>query len=516
MTATDRPSTERTGAPDERVSGVSTFAAAQLDERLPAELLQERRQTAEATGASVRGQIATLVDDTSFVEVGTFTHAADGAADSTGDGRVGGTATIDGRPVVIAADNPDVLAGTSGQVGNERLERLLTLALTKGHPFVHLANGGAIRTAEAGGAEGLAELGAFTAFTTRIHRVPMASAILGDTSEASAFIAATSDFTVQVRDAQLSLAPGLAEPGDAARVGLVDAVVDTPTEALAAVRSFLSFMPSNAWSPAPRGPERPAVHQLDPEMVEMVPRSRTRAYDMRRVLTRLVDPAPGQADDSPGELLELRPTIGRGLVTGLARIDGWPVGIFASNPMFQAGAMDPAACEKGVRLLTLCDSYQIPAVFLQDVVGFLVGRQVEHGRMLFRAVRFLNALYDSSCPTLTVLVRKAFGLAYETMNGRKYHTDGLYAWAGAEIGFMDPEIGVNVLYGDRKTLEEKRAMVAELREGTSPFDAAGVMNIDEVIDPAATRQILARDLARLATRRVPPPEERTLRLWPAC
>ena len=106
------------------------------------------------------------------------------------------------------------------------------------------------------------------------------------------------------------------------------------------------------------------------------------------------------------------------------------------------------------------------------------------GRLLFRAVRFLNALYASSCPTLTVLVRKAFGLAYETLNGRKYHTDGLYAWAGAEIGFMDPEIGVNVLYGDRKTDDEKRAMVAELREGTSPFDAAGVMNIDEVIDPA--------------------------------
>src|SRR3954451_4064647 len=117
---------------------------------------------------------------------------------------------------------------------------------------------------------------------------------------------------------------------------------------------------------------------------------------------------------------------------------------------------------------------------------------------------------------LTVLVRKSFGLAYEALNGRKYHTDGLYAWAGAEIGFMDPEISVNVLYGDRKSVEEKRAMVADLREGTSPFDAAGVMNIDEVIDPASTRLVLARDLANLANRRVPPPEERNLRAWPAC
>ncbi len=464
----------------------------------------------------MRAHVDALVDSGSFVEVGTFTHAVDGAPGTTGDGRVGGLATIDGRPVVVAADNSEVLDGSFGEVGNERLERLLNLAITKGHPFVHLADGGAIRAAESGGAEGLAEFGSFTAFTTRLHRVPMASAILGDTTEASAFLAATGDFTVLVRDRRLSLAAETHEPGDPARSGLVDTVVETADEAPVAVRRFLSFLPANAWSPPPRAEPRSSAHTLDHEMVEMVPRSRTRAYDMRRVLTRLVDPPPGAPDDAPGEVFELRPTIGRGLVTGLARIDGWPVGIFASNPMFQAGAMDPAACEKGVRLLTLCDSFQIPAVFLQDVAGFLVGRQVEHGRMLFRAVRFLNALYASSCPTLTVLVRKAFGLAYETMNGRKYHTDGLYAWAGAEIGFMDPEIGVNVLYGDRKTPEEKRAMVADLREGTSPFDAAGVMNIDEVIDPAATRLILARDLANLATRRVPPPEDRALRSWPAC
>jgi acetyl-CoA carboxylase carboxyltransferase component len=495
---------------------VSTFAAAQLAARDPAEVLHERSEVVAAAGVSVRAHVAALLDPGSFVEIGTFTHAVDGSPGTTGDARVGGTGTIDGRPVVVAADNRAVLDGSFGEVGNERLERLLNLAITKGHPFVQLADGGGIRASETGGAEGLAEFGSFGAFTTRLRKVPMASAILGDTTEAAAFLAATGDFTVLVRDRRLSLAAETNEPGDPARSGLVDMVVDSADEALVAVRRFLSFLPANAWSPPPRAEPRPSAKELDHQMVEMVPRSRTRAYDMRRVLTRLVDPAPGAPDDAPGELFELRPTIGRGLVTGLARIDGWPVGIFASNPMFQAGAMDPAACEKGVRLLTLCDSYQIPAVFLQDVVGFLVGRQVEHGRMLFRAVRFINALYASSCPTLTVLVRKAFGLAYETMNGRKYHTDGLYAWAGAEIGFMDPEIGVNVLYGDRKTLEEKRAMVADLREGTSPFDAAGVMNIDEVIDPAATRLILARDLANLATRRVPAPEDRALRSWPAC
>jgi len=184
--------------------------------------------------------------------------------------------------------------------------------------------------------------------------------------------------------------------------------------------------------------------------------------------------------------------------------------------MFQAGVLDPAACEKGIRMMVLCDSFNIPAVFLQDVPGFLVGRQVEHGRILFRAIRFLEALMACTAPTLTVVVRKAFGLAWQSMNGRRRMTDGLYAWPGAEIGFMDPEVGVNVLYGERMPADEKAAMARSLREGTTPYDAAGPMNVDEIIEPAATRQILARDLAQLAGRPVPPPDERPLSYWSTC
>ncbi len=522
LSTTDPSAPPPGGAPPPRVSGVATFAAATAGGHDAVAELADRRVVAESAGLAVRAHIAALVDLGSFVEVGTFTHAAEDAdsighvAGEThaGDGRVGGTASIGGVAVVVAADNREVLDGTSGVVGNERLERLMALALTKGVPFVYLADGGRIRRSEAAGAEGLAELGAFQAFVTRQHRVPMAAAVVGDTDEVSAFLASTADFVVVVRGARLSLSGSAAEATDPVKAGIADAVVDSTDEAIDALQRFVALVPANAWTPPRRTASRRSALGPDPDLAAMVPRSRTRAYDMRTVLSRLVDPAPGAADGAPGELLELRPTTGRGIVTALARIDGWPVGIFASNPMFQAGAMDPAACDKGVRLLTLCDSYQIPAIFLQDVAGFLVGRQVEHGRMLFRAVRFLNAIYASSCPTLTVIVRKAFGLAYESMNGRKYHTDGLYAWPGAEIGFMDPEIGVNVLYGDRKTVEEKRAMVADLREGTSPFDAAGVMNIDEVIEPATTRMVLARELGLLAGRRVPALDERTLRLWP--
>jgi acetyl-CoA carboxylase carboxyltransferase component len=293
------------------------------------------------------------------------------------------------------------------------------------------------------------------------------------------------------------------------RTGQIDLAVDGPDDAYEAIRRFLSYLPPNIWTLPERAPveDRPATIGPDPSIEGLVPRKRTRAYDARRLVAKLVD---------HGRYLELRPGMGRGLFTCFARIDGWPVAVMASNPMFSAGVLDPASCEKGIRMLVLCDAFQIPVVFLQDVPGFLVGRQVEHGRILFRAIRFLEALMACTAPTLTVVIRKAFGLAWQSLNGRRRMVDGLYAWPGAEIGFMDPEVGVNVLYGDRMSAEDKRTRAEELRAGTTAYEAAGVMNLDEIIDPATTRQVLARDLGQLSARHVPAPDERPLRYWPAC
>lgn len=496
-----------------------------------ADLAARTAAARDVPGLVGRRRVLDLVDDGSFVEIGTFAQAPEDEETATyGDGIVGGLAAVDGRHAVVAGDEPGVHGATSAMVRNERLDRLMSLAIRRGVPFVYLADGGAPRAGELTGAEGMAEFGAFLPFATRSRQVPMITVVLGTTTDASALVASFGDVVVQLAgttyrltspshddardDGGDGVAAGTAEENE--RTGTVDLVVATEQEAYAAVRDFLALVPPNQWTPperlgAGRRPDAP-----DASIADVVPRRRTRAYDVHRLIERIVDPPLGAPDDAPGALLELRPRTGRGLVTGLARIDGWPVGIFASNPMQQAGSMDPAACEKGVRLLALCDAFQLPAVFLQDVAGFLVGRQVEHGRILFRAVRFLNALYACSAPTLTVVVRKAYGLAYEALNGRKYHTDGLYAWPGAEFGFMDPAVGVNVLHGDRKTAEEKAAIVAELKESNAPYGAAAPMNIDEIIDPAMTRQVLARDLALLAGRRPVPVEARPLSRWPTC
>ena len=179
---------------------------------------------------------------------------------------------------------------------------------------------------------------------------------------------------------------------------------------------------------------------------------------------------------------------------------------------------------KAARFVRFCDAFNIPLVTLVDVPGFMVGKRVEHDLMLQMGMRMMQALQLATTPTLTVCLRKAFGLAWQAMNGSQMPAHGVYAWPGAEIGFMDPEVGINVAFGTKLARiddpEEREAermrLVTEVAEATSPYEAAGTMRIDEIIDPAETRLVLAEDLNRLANRVVPPPDSRPLTWWPSC
>ena len=236
---------------------------------------------------------------------------------------------------------------------------------------------------------------------------------------------------------------------------------------------------------------------------------------MRKVVARIAD------EDS---VMEIQPQYARQVTAALARIDGFSVGVIANNTMYGAGALTPECCHKIIRMLTICDSFNLPVVFLVDVPGFMVGTKVEHNRMLHWGMRMMQAMQMASTPTLTVCLRKAFGLAWQAMNGSQMPSHGIYSWPGAEIGFMDPGVGVNVAYGaklaaiedETEREAERQRLVVEVGETTSPYDVAGTMRIDEIIDPAETRLILAEDLNRLANRRVPPPEQRPLAWWPTC
>lgn len=470
---------------------------------------------------TVREHIDGLLDAGSFEEVGTFVRSANSADhDSTpGDGKVGGHGTIAGRPVTVAGDDITVKRGSSSVMGSKRLTKLFAHAARCGHPIVYFGATGGARIPDTLGSAGFSQVGPGTQLFRRSRRVPMATVIVGDSFGGSSFFAAASDLVVQVRGTCLAVTsplvvevatgerPTMEQLGGAdvhARVtGQADLAVDTPEEAYAVVRRFLSYLPGHAGERAGRADSTGS--QPDPTLATLVPQRRSRAYDVRKPLARILD-----ADS----LLELGPAYGRSLLTGLARLDGHAIGVVASQPRYFAGALDPAACEKAVRLLCLCDAFDLPVVFVQDVPGFFVGTQVEHDGMLKHAIRLQTALALSQTPKLTLLLRKSYGLAYFSLGGTDTGVDTVYAWPGAEISFMDPQVAANVVSGGDEAARD--AALAAMASETDPYGAAGLMNVDEIIDPADTRAVLAGALGRLDGRPSARGWERPLASWPTC
>jgi acetyl-CoA carboxylase carboxyltransferase component len=488
---------------------------------------------------TIREHIEAFCDPGSFEELGTFARSSTpaDAADTPGDGKIGGHATFSGgRPVTVYGDDITVRRGSSSLVGSRKVERLSEQALRAGNPMVHFGQTGGARIPDTLGTEGFVSVTPRREPSLRRRRVPLATLIVGDSFGGSSFVSAHSDFVVQVRGTCLAVtSPRVFEVATGevitfeelggvdvhARItGQIDQFADSDDEAYELVRRFLGFLPPNAWTPPTRtagadaAAAQAAVREADPELYRLVPENRRRGYDMRRVLARICD---------HGDFLELRPLMGRSLICCLARIDGRAVGIVASQPMQQAGVLGPDACDKATKLIVLCDAFNLPLVFLQDVPGFLVGKQVEHAKILHKAILFQQALHLAEVPKLTVVLRKAFGLAYFSLAGNDQGADLVCAWPGAEIGFMDPDVGASVLYGTQlqhlnkeERLEELRRRADALRDATDPYGGAGVMKIDEIIDPADTRAVLARYLTRFAERPFEPGTDRPLSAWPTC
>ena len=377
-------------------------------------------------------------------------------ADTPGDGKIGGHATFGGgRPVTVFGDDVTVRRGSSSLVGSRKIERLDRQALTAGNPIVHFGQTGGARIPDTLGTEGFVEVTPKRSHSLRRRRVPLCTIIVGDSFGGSSFLSAYSDFVVQVRGTCLAVtSPRVFEVATGEVISFEDlGGVDVHARITGQIDQFADDR-RRGLRAGPALPRLPAAQRLDaaraggrwrrsawsptPSSTGWCPRAAGGATTCARCSRRLVD---------GGEFLELRPLMGRSLISCLARIDGWPVGIVASQPLQQAGVLGPDACDKATKLIVLCDAFDLPLVFLQDVPGFLVGRQVEHAKILHKAILFQQALHLAEVPKLTVVLRKAFGLAYFSLAGNDQGADLVCAWPGAEIGFMDPDVGASVLYG---------------------------------------------------------------------
>jgi acetyl-CoA carboxylase carboxyltransferase component len=481
---------------------------------------------------TAREHIAQLTDPGSFGEIGLFATFVDKVTAPEpgpyGGGIIGGHATLDGRPVTVAVDDDSVTAPHRRSTG--KAARLYQMALQQHRPYVEIALGDAVPSLAARpGKTGTANartFGAEPAFPYLLERqraIPVVCMVLGDTCGAAAFSAGLCDFLVQLDGTRLSLGPngpsgaggpnGAGGPSgaSAAASGEVDAIAGTQDEAYALTRRFLSYLPSYAGGPLPVTNQSHDPMGYDDQIARLVPARRSRAYDMKAVIRRICD-----ADS----FFELKPAYARNIITALTRIGGVPVGVLANAPMRMAGGLTPECCLKAVSFVCLCDAFGIPLLVLQDTPGFLVSAQAERDRAIVRVMTLLHAMSQLTVPAVSVVIRKAFGLAFVILDGNR-QVDLSLAWPGAEIGFMDPPVAANVLFEPQiKQLPEHeraaflQAKAAELGVGFEPYGVAANLTVDDIIEPGETRRVVADHLRSALAERPPRTTPSPLASWP--
>jgi acetyl-CoA carboxylase carboxyltransferase component len=453
---------------------------------------------------TARERIDLLLDAGSFDETGLLTCSdRPEMSDITpADGKVVGYGQIGGRQVFVAADDATVLAGSGGRVGMSKTFAGKHYAMEHGLPIINLGDAGGARMPDILGSDGLMKVAWPIDHEPRNRRVPMISAILGECFGLPSWSAAVSDLVVQVKgtvyavggSSIITVATGEQVTDQqlggwemhACTTGAVDLFAEDEPQCLKLIRRALGYLPSSHEHAPPVAPCHDDPDQRVAPILDVVPSNLRQPYDMHELVALLAD------EDT---VLELKPHFDGSLITVLARIDGHVTGIVANNPMVNAGAMGPGACEKATSFVCTCDSFHIPLLFLHDTPGFMLCLEAEQRKMPVQIMRFIDALHHCTVPRVSVIVRKSYGMAHFNMSGGRMQSDELLAWPGADISFMAPEVAVNVMHG-RKTSVEQEARLAELRHASEPWAAARLGLIDRVIDPRDTRRAVIRAFRR--------------------
>ncbi len=487
--------------------------------KLKATLAARRAPLDEARSAAIakhkakgrltaRENIADFLDAGSFVEYGLLARPVRETMEGAADGLVMGTGTAMGLPVAVVAYDYTVHAGTQSAVNHIKIDRLFDLAIQQRLPTICWLEGGGARPHDLNVGLRISTQ-TFVAFAKLSGLVPTIGIVAGRAFAGNANLSGLTDVLIATPQAVLGMAgPPLVEaalgqkltpeeigPVDVhLRTGVIDILADDEPAANRLARQYLGYFRGRAaaW-------DAPEVERLR----QLVPENPRRGYDVRRVIEHIAD---------RGSVLELKGQYGKAMVTALARIEGFSVGFIANQPMVRAGAMDTPACEKAARFIDLCDAYDVPMIFLCDTPGLMVGPETELTGLVRRSARLLTKLTAATTPFMTVVLRKAYGLGYYVMGSRPLEPALLIGWPTAEFGGMGLEGAVNIIYRKELKAIDDPAMRAdfhrektnELKRANTALAAAGRFEIDDVIDPADTRRMLARTLARLA----PPPPRR--------
>jgi methylmalonyl-CoA carboxyltransferase 12S subunit len=485
----------------------------------------EKQHKAGKLGA--RERVAALVDPGSFQESGMFArHRATlfGMADKEfpADGVITGSAAISGRLVHLASQDFTVGGGAAGEVHSTKIADTMEVSLKTGSPFIFINDSGGARVQE--GIDSLSGYGKVFYTNTKLSgAVPQISIICGPCAGGAAYSPALTDFIIQTRQAQMFITgPQVikqvtGEVVTAEQLGGADAhmthsgvihlVAQDDHEALFLCQKLLSFMPNNNLEDPPAFPTDGNVDP-NPELRRIVPAEGKQAYDVRRVLSAVVD---------AGDFLEIQPGFAPNIVIGFAHILGRSVGIVANQPSYLAGALDINASNKASRFIRFCNAFNIPLLTFVDVPGFLPGVQQEYGGIIRHGAKMLFAYSATTVPKITVILRKAYGGAYLAMCGKDLGADRVYAWPTAEVAVMGAEGAAEIVFRNEIDKAENKAarrreLIEEYRSHfANPYVAAGRRLVDDVIDPAETRRFLAQSLEALHTKReLRPPKKHGL------
>jgi len=478
---------------------------------------------------TARERIDMLLDEGSFEEFDMFVshRCIDfGLEKETylADGVVTGYGTIDGRLVYVFSQDFTVFGGSLSEMFAAKICKVMDMAMKVGAPVIGINDSGGARIQE-----GVKSLGGYAEIFQRNIMasgvIPQISAIFGPCAGGAVYSPALTDFIMMTKDTSYMFVTGpkvvKTVTGEdvtqeqlggasvhATKSGVAHFVAENEEEGILLLRKLLSYLPQNNLEEAPILPCTDPIDRLDDSLNEIIPDNTNKPYDVLDVIHSIVD---------NGEFLQVHRDYAPNIVVGFARFNGQSVGVVANQPKYMAGVLDINSSRKAARFVRFCDAFNIPLVTLVDVPGFLPGTGQEYGGIILHGAKLLFAYGEATVPKITIILRKAYGGAYDVMSSKHLRGDINYSWPSGEIAVMGPKGAIEVLLSrELSNIEDEKAKVAMLIEKeqeyrekfANPFVAAKFGYIDDVIEPRNTRFRIIRALQALATKKdVNPPKK---------